>query len=57
MDKNNKAVSRCYVLTRRLSKLVEMWAKEEDRSNSAVVRKLINNEAKRREETQAQKIA
>ena len=41
-------VTVCYVLTERLKSLVKQWATEDDRSNSAVLRRLIEQEAQRR---------
>lgn len=43
----------CYVLNKRLKALVQQWAKRNDRTASAELRQILEQEIQRREKNQA----
>ena len=49
-------VTVCFVGTKQLKELLEQWAKEEDRSISAVMRQILQREVLRREIDQQSEI-
>lgn len=44
----NEPITTSYVLTVKLKRLLESWAKDEDRSESATLRRILEQEAQRR---------
>lgn len=56
MQKHRSNITICFWGTRDHKKKLTKWADEDERSVSYIIRKLITNESKRREEVQAQKV-